>query len=228
MAYLSFRGVKTDTLGLYIEKMPSHKRAALRVQEFSVPGRDGALHIAEGYAPFDLQTTVFMVEANANLRQTVNAWADGTGKLYTSDDPTHSYLATVIKEVVYTRRKYGGKYYDAAKITFRCQPFMVETNESVNTLTENASIANLGNVPSLPIITVTGSGNCSFSIGEQTVLLEGVTSPVTLDCEAGYVYSSGGAAAMTGDFPSVPLGITQVQMNENITQLKIQGKWRWL
>lgn len=228
MAYLCFRGVRTDTLGLYIEEMPSPKRAALRAQEITVPGRDGALHIAEGYAPFDVQATVFMVNQDAEFRQIVNAWADGTGKLYTSDNPTHSYLATILKEVTYTRRKYGTGFYDSAKITFRCQPFMAETNESFQNFPSNGSIANIGNAPSLPVITVTGSGDCSFSIGSQAVLLAGVTGPVTLDCEAGYAYASEGAVSMTGDFPVIPLGISQVQINENITNLKIEGKWRWL
>lgn len=230
MAYISFRGVKSDSIGLMIEKMPSHKRAEVRNTEYEIPGRDGALHIAEGYAAFDLQATVTAINADAGIRQTVNAWADGTGLLFTSDDTSKCYKASALKEVVYTRRKYGGKFYDTAKITWRCQPFMVEPAPKVYTFTQSGTIVNLGNMPSLPLITVTGSGECAFSIGGQAVTLSGVSAaaPVTLDCEAGYVYTASGAAAMSGAFPEIPLGSAAVTVGANITQLKIQGNWRWL
>ena len=228
MGYIIFRGVQSDTIGLMIEKMPSHKRAEMRHTEYEVPGRDGALHIVEGYAAFDMQVTVFMLEGEASLRQTVNAWASGTGDLIVSDDLTKCYRASVLKEIPFTRRKYGGKYYDTAKITFRCQPFMYEAVPKVYTFTKSGNIVNLGNFPSLPLITVTGSGDCSFSIGGQSVTLTGVSSPVTLDCEAGYAYTENGAVSMTGSFPEIGLADQVIEMNEKITQLEIKGNWRWL
>ena len=228
MGYISFRGVRSDSIGLMIEKMPSHKRAGIRHTEYEVPGRDGALHVVDGYAAFDMQVVVFMYNAEANLRQTVNAWADGTGDLFTSDDPDKCYRASVLDEIVYTRRKYGGKLYDSAKITFRCQPFMYETTPKIYTFTQNGIIVNLGNIPSLPLITVTGSGDCSFSIGDHAVTLTGVTSPVTLDCEAGYASTENGAVTMQGIFPEIGLNDSDVVIGENITKLEIKGNWRWL
>jgi phage-related protein len=164
MNYISFRGVRSDDLGLLIAEMPSHKRAKKRYTEYDVPGRDGPLHITEGYGAFDLQAVVTMLNAEASLRQTVNAWADGTGDLFTSDDPGKCFRASVFGEVPYGRRRWGGKFCDTAKITFRCQPFMYETTPKIYTFTQSGMIVNLGNLPSLPIITVTGSGDCSFSI----------------------------------------------------------------
>ena len=228
MGYISFRGVRSDSIGLMIEKMPSHKRAGIRHTEYEVPGRDGALHVVDGYAAFDMQVVVFMHNAEAILRQTVNAWADGTGDLFTSDDPDKCYRASVLNEVVYTRRQYGGKYYDTAKITFRCQPFMYETTPKIYTFTQNGIIVNLGNIPSMPLITVTGSGDCSFSIGGYSVQLTGVNTPVTLDCEAGYASTENGAVTMQGSFPEIGLNDSAVEINGNITKLEIKGNWRWL
>jgi phage-related protein len=228
MNYIIFRGIRSDTIGLKIEKMPSHKRAEIRQTEYEIPGRDGALHVTEGYAAFDMQITVTMMDASASLRQTVNAWADGTGDLILSDDLTKCYRASVWKEVSYTRRKYGEKYYDTAKITFRCQPFVYEAVPSVYTYTQNSAIVNLGNIPSLPLIKVTGQGDCSFSIGGQTVTLKGVSGEVTLDCEAGYAYSEKGAVTMNGSFPEIGLNDSAVTLGANVTKLEIQGNWRWL
>lgn len=228
MGYISFRGVRSDSIGLMIEKMPSHKRAEVRHTEYEIPGRDGALHIVEGYNAFDLEVTVTMIDADVSLRQTVNAWADGTGDLFTSDDLLKCYRASALKEVDYKRRVYGGRYFDTAKITFRCQPFLYETTPKIYTFTQSGTIVNLGNIPSLPLIKVTGSGDCSFSIGGQSVTLTGVTVPVTLDCEAGYASTENGAVTMQGSFPEIALNNSAVEIGENITSLEIQGNWRWL
>lgn len=109
MGYLIFRNVSTESLGkVYVSQMPSHKKASLRTTEYYVKGRDGALHVSEGYADFELQTVLVLLDAGADKRQIVNAWADGTGKLITSDDLTKAYKATVIGEIRWKRVKAHG------------------------------------------------------------------------------------------------------------------------
>lgn len=109
MGYLIFRNVSTESLGkVYVSQMPSHKKASLRTTEYYVKGRDGALHVSEGYADFEIQVVLVLLDAGADKRQIVNAWADGTGKLITSDDLTRAYKATVINEVRWKRVKANG------------------------------------------------------------------------------------------------------------------------
>ena len=104
MSWISFRGVRTDTLGnVAVMKMPSHRTAARRMTEFYVAGRDGALHIDNGLADIEEEAVLVLLDAGARARQLVNAWADGTGKMITSDDPTLAYKATVIQEITWTR-----------------------------------------------------------------------------------------------------------------------------
>lgn len=106
MGFLIFRGVSTDTLtGVCVAQMPSHKKAGMRYSEYYVKGRDGALHVDEGYENFELMTTLVLINAGADARYTVNAWADGTGKLITSDDPTRAYNASVKGGIEWERRK---------------------------------------------------------------------------------------------------------------------------
>lgn len=104
MSDVWFRGINLTSLGsVYISRMPSHKKAAMRYSEYYVKGRDGALHVDEGLSNFDLQLRVVLINGNAKLRQLVNAWADGTGKLVTTDDLTLAYNASVKKEVEWSR-----------------------------------------------------------------------------------------------------------------------------
>lgn len=106
MGYLVFRGVSTQNLpNVYVQLMPSHKKAAKRLSDYYVKGRDGALHVDEGFDNFDITVRLILINAGAETRQIVNAWADGFGKLITSDDLSRAYKAIVRDEVTWLRYK---------------------------------------------------------------------------------------------------------------------------
>ena len=230
MSYVVFRGVSTSDLGVYIAKggMPAHKKAPQRHTEYEIPGREGAVHIMDGYGPFDLKVVLQMIQDTPSARTVINAWADGSGDLYSSDNPSLVWRASVLKEVKYGRAVYGGQVYDTATITFRCQPIMRERVPTVVTLTSAGVLSNIGNVAALPKIIVRGSGDCRITIGGQVIELEGVSGDVTIDSEAGYVYTSSGAVAMTGEFPVLGLGDTEVSFNSAVSSLTITPNWGWL
>lgn len=230
MGYISFRGVTTTSLGIIVSKMPSHKKGAMRHTEYTIPGRDGSLHVDEGYEPFDLIAYVMLDNANAIARQTVNAWADGTGKLFTSDDTSKCYEASVLKAIEWTRDEVGGKFYDTAKIVFHCQPFMRETVETTQTITTATTLLNAGDMDARPLIQVNGSGDCSFTVNGNEITIEGVQSsvPVYIDSETGYVYAASGAKAMTGEIPILPIGTSTITPGTGITSLIITPRWRWV
>lgn len=230
MNYVSFRGVRTDSLGLYIAKggMIAHKKGKLRHIAYDIPGRDGAVHVIDGYSPFDAKLMLQMVDAEAQIRQIVNAWADGTGDLYTSDDTTRAWKASVLKEVKYTRTCYHGLMYDQAEVTFRCQPIMRERTPTVVTLTKAGTLTNTGNVIAQPKIVVKGSGNCTVTVGGETITLENVSADVTIDTEAGYVYTASGAVSMKGEFPTLGIGDTAVSFGGGVKSLVITPNWGWI
>ena len=105
MGYLIFRNYSTESLtDVYVSQMPSHRKAAMRYTEYYVKGRDGALHIDEGFENFDLEVKLVLVNASIERRYEVNAWADGTGKLISSgrayvsvNIPPHSVLPVLVK-----------------------------------------------------------------------------------------------------------------------------------
>ena len=232
MSYLIFRGVSTQSLtGVEISVMPSHKKASMRHTEYYVKGRDGALHVDEGFANFDLLVTLVLIDASASTRQLVNAWADGTGKLITSDDLTKAYKASVKKEIQWSRVRGNTGYYDTARITFNCEPFMYEATDSVTTITQSGdqTMINPGTDITYPTIVVEGSGDVTFTIAGQSVTIGNMAAntPVTLDCENGYVYTPSGALTMTGDFPTMPVGTFTVNKG-NATKLTITPHWRWV
>ena len=236
MSDIIFRGVAASSLdNVYISKMPDHRKAGMRYSEYYVKGRDGALHVDEGLANFDLTATLIMINGLPSTRQLINAWADGTGKLITSDDLTHAYEATVKQEIQWTRvlsNKLDGvqRFHDAAVITWNCQPYMVEAVDSVIELTASQAIINPGSATALPMIQVNGSGDVSFSVNGEEISIADMTAnvPVYIDSATGYVYTAQGATAMTGDFPVLELGTNNITIGNGITSLRITPHWRWI
>ena len=232
MGYLIFRGVSTQSLeNVYVSVMPSHKKASMRFTEYYVKGRDGALHVDEGFANFDLNVQLVCVKASVTTRQIVNAWADGTGKLISSDDLTKAYKATVKEEVEWTRVAANGGYYDTAQIIFNCQPCMYEAVDTVTEFTEDGAILNPGSADAFPLIAVEGNGNTTVTIAGSEITIEEMTPgiPVYIDCENGYVYTSSGATEMRGELPYFPVGEqSTILLGEGATKVTITPHWRWV
>lgn len=228
MNYLIFRGVSTLDIGVFAAQMPAHAKPGVRYTEYQIQGRDGAVHTIEGYNPFDITCQLTMIRSDAYTRDLINAWADGSGLLITSDMPDRAWQASVFGPVKYTRRMYGFTCYDLANVTFRCQPGMREAVPSIHTFESSGSIINPGSMESQPKIVVNGHNTCVFSVGGNTITLNNVADAVTLDCEAGYVYTPSGAAEMVGDFPVLPLGKSEVVLGSGVTKIEIQPNWRWL
>lgn len=237
MNYLIFRGVSTESLdGAYISLMPSHKKASMRSAEYYVKGRDGALHVDEGYANFDLTVRLVLVNGSATARQIVNAWADGTGKLISSDNPSLAYMASVKSEVRW-KRVLGNKrgqgengYFDTAEITFNCQPFMYEAVDSVIDLTESGVLVNPGSADAYPLICVEGSGTVEFDFAGYPITINNMETgvPVYIDCENGYVYNPSGATTMTGEIPKLDLGSNAITFTQGVTKMTVTPHWRWV
>ena len=231
MRYLIFKGVSTKDLPrVTVSKMPSHKRAAMRYQEFYVVNRDGALHTDEGLSNIELTATLLLLDAPAEARQAVNAWAMGQGQLITSDDPSKAYKAAVRREIKWQRQKGNRGYFDTATVYFDCDPYMYEAHETEVTFTADGNLNNPGTAEAIPTIKVEGSGNASFTIGGQAITIRNMSSgvPVFLDCENGYVYASAGAMEMVGEFPILPTGQSAVTLGSGVTKITITPHWRWV
>lgn len=229
--WISFRGVRSDSLSnVRVGKMPVASRAPMRFTQYRVKGRDGALHVNEGYDTYSVTCELIVYQGTGVEKYNVNLWATGSGRLIASDDATRAWIATVNDEVKWKRYKTGNKYNDIAEITFAVQPIMREAVESTQTFTADGAVANLGTVDSYPLITVHGSGDCVFSIGENEITLTDVdaNTPVIIDCETGYVYTTDGAAEMTGEFPVLGAGSTTVTLGSGVTQIDIKPRWGWI
>ena len=243
MGYLIFCGVGTEgsasvvgsgnvLTGVALSEMPSHKRGKRRFTEYYVKGRDGALHVDEGYANIEIQATLVLLDGAASKRQLVNAWAAGNGKLVLSDDLTKAYKAMVEKEVKWKRIPGNAGYFDTAQITFNCDPCMYEATETVQVFTSSGGILNPGSADAFPLLAIEGEGTVSVTIAGNNIEIEEMVAgtPVYIDCETGYVYTpTGGAKEMRGEIPYFPVGQTSgIVLGTNATKVTVTPHWRWV
>ncbi len=233
MQYVSFRGITSADMGLLVVDMPNHQRAQMRHTEYEIPGRNGSLHVNEGYAAFDM-TVIFGLFNQGDIQQKraeIDAWLSGNGKLFSSDDPDHAWDAAVLQAVVYDRQEYFGRYYDTITVRFRCQPVMHETTPTYQTFTSAGTFSGMGTVDALPKLIIRGVDDCTVTINGTTIYLSMMVSgfPVIIDCEAGYIHAEQSGTTMTGEFPILYHDKTNtISMGGGTASVQIQFNWGWI
>ena len=206
MGYLTFRGVSTQSLpNVYVQMMPSHKKARKRMTEYYVKGRDGALHVDEGFENTPITVRLVLINAGAEARQIVNAWADGTGKLISSDDLSRAWKATVIEEITWKRYEAATiappafsaskAYYVGDYVTYSSMVYKFITNHSA------------------------GAWN-SAHVTAQPWKINGLydTAEITFDCEPCMVESVDSVVEFTADGT-----ITNAGTAESYPLIKVEG-----
>lgn len=177
MGYLIFRGNSTQNLpNIYVQMMPSHKKAAKRMTDWYVKGRDGVLHTDEGFDNMPIPCRLVMINAPAEARQIINAWADGTGKLVSSDDLSRCWRATVKDEIEFER-------VEAATIA---PPAFLSTKPYYI----NDFVTYAGMVYKFKVNHLAGAWNANH-VDPQPWKIDGLydTADITFDCEP-FMYES--------------------------------------
>lgn len=95
---------------------------------------------------------------------------------------------------------------------------------------ENGMMNAEDNVPSEPIITVTGSGEITLIVDMTIVELSDVNGEITIDSVLQEAYSGTTSmnSCMSGDFPTLPPGNSTISWTGNVTFLKVDPNWRYL
>ena len=231
---MRFKGVRNDSVGAKIVGMPIRQATALRGEKEILPGRDGFLLIPTGYQEITIKQTLAV--ENNNLAQ-VKSWLSGSGDLIFGDDPTHAYEAMVMTPTALssvTKRLTGQKF----TVTFTCQPFMHLVNESQIVMTSGSVFVGQGDVKSMPLVKVEGSGTHTLTVNGRSMTLA-LTSgaPLYIDCDAGLAYTmSSNTRTFAGDkvnilndwFELNPSGSNNsVSFPSGITSVTLTPRWRF-
>lgn len=232
---ITYNGVSSASLGLIVRKLPDFHRAQRRVQQISVPGRDGVLVLDEG--GYDAYTTDITLNANGADLATIHNWLRGEGWMISSDEPQRMAYVYCYAQLDDVRRRVGADNYDDVSIQLVVEPYLRAVNEAAVTLTSQGSIPGQGHDPALPKLTITGTGSANLIVNGSGILLDDLSGTLVIDCELGAVYEplndgvtwAGEKATLAAGWPSLRVsGNNLISWTGGITEVVVQPQWRWL
>ena len=217
--WFEWNGVRCTDYGIYVTEQPPPTIPEERVTFTNIPGRSGALTTLEGdYVYEDMVLTATCVISDPDRIPEIAGWLRGSGTVTFANRDGGFYYARVINQIPFEKILRGNPHRTFA-VNFRCKPFWYEADVPVKNIQPASgstsgyvTMQNPGNVPSEPIITVTGSGEITI----DSVLQEAYSGITSMN------------SCMSGDFPMLPPGNSTISWTGNVTYLKVIPNWRYL
>jgi phage-related protein len=222
--WFEFDGKCSDEFNTIVKNLTVLSRPERNVRRAFVPGRDGDLTISDDTYR-TIPAIISCLWENDISIDLLNQWLSGKGDLILSYKPDRLYKAEISGIVEFVSR---GAYLQS-DITMIVQPFDYEVIPEIIELTTSGIIYHPGTRWSLPIITVYGAG--TLTICDYTLVIEatGGEDYIVINSEIGECYygSENRGNKVTGDFPKIDPGECAITIGAGITQVNIQGNWRW-
>lgn len=237
---LTFDGINSLNYGIYVTGEAVYNAPERAVEMVTIPGRNGALAIDQGY--FENIEVSYpcgcFAETQADFAEKVSAFRNAIGSRYSYKRLTDEYNADEYRlglyksglEVSAVRYGTAGQF----TITFDCKPQRFLTSgETELTVADGGTLTNPTAFESKPLIKVTGTG--TLGIGEYILTITGtVTQTLYIDCETMEIYTlegtvPTGASSLVSinktDFPVLKPGHNGVSVGTGLSALKITPRW---
>lgn len=213
----------------------SHISSAYDVETIEIAGRDGALLVDNQRLKPVEQTFPFVVKPKGKkISQVAGDLSDWLGAKGYQDfekswDSDYLYRATFLEtfeldEVI--------SQFGRVQLTFLFHPIKyLKSEQKEFTVTNGQTIINKGNVPSNPIIKLTGSGDTTLTINGRQTKLKGIQGELIWDAERKLVYKGnftsqwGVVVAEQGQYnaPMLDVGNNKISWTGNFTVKMVQN-----
>ena len=222
--WFTFNGQRSDDYKTIIKNLTVLSRPERIVQRVTVAGRDGDLTISDDTYGTIPATISCLWEKDVS-QDLINQWLSGKGDLILSYKRDRRYKAEITGIIPFISK---GAYLQS-DVTMTVQPFDYEAEPEVIELTSSGTIYHPGTRWSLPKIKVYGTGELTIGDYALTVEATGGEDYVIIDSEIGECYygNENRGNKVTGKFPKLDTGEIGVAIGAGITQVNIQGNWRW-
>lgn len=231
---IEFNGIRSSAVGVIVERYPDRPIPRRKYEKFQVPGRSGDIIAFEDAWDNIVQRYEIYVSAETQGLPIVAAaaarWLQAPGYCRLEDEYDRD---------VFRRAAFVGPLdlanilnsFGRATIEFDCDPrrFLKSGAQPV-AMTNGGKLTSPTGFAALPIIRISGSGAGTLTVGGVTVSLT-ETDGVTLDCEeqdctrtVGGVVSNFNSG-MTGAFPALGAGVTEISWTGGVTAVEIVPRW---
>ncbi len=227
---ITWHGVPSTEAPVVVEHPPGRVVPKRRMEIIDVPGRNGPVIISED--AFESVPQVYEVHIPPGVPDLALAirgvidWLcyPGYNRLEDSYEPEVYRIAffegdTEIENIL----NKAGK----AEIEFTCKPERwLKIGEVPVVMTATTTLTNPTARTAKPLITVKGSGAGVLKVGAYTLNLTDCNG-IVLDCDYEDAYRNGVNMnnTVTGDFPKLPAGSTNITWSGGITGLTVVPRW---
>lgn len=234
MGIITYNGISSEEFGIHVETPPNYEMPERNYETISIPGRNGDLMIDLGsYKNVDREYNISFGEECGDftvLASQIPRWlysGYGYQRLEDSYEPEY-YKMAVVKDAMSVANilRQAGR----ATITFNRKPqrfLKIGDNDII--ITKATRIHNPTQFDSLPLITITGTGNGEVNIGGYTVKITGLSSDITIDCELQESYTGtlnvNNKVALSSYYPKLIPGDNDISFSGGITKIIIKPRW---
>lgn len=230
--YFVFNGESSLGHGVYVGGQGTYNAPQRDVSKITIPGRNGDLIKDNGrwlniQVPYNIVVMENFMERTDEIRAWLNEPVDYV-RLEDTYHPDFYRLARFSSGIEFQTAAFNrtGK----ATIIFDCKPQrFLKSGEQEMEMNSGGTIFNPTRYKSRPLITITGSGDGTVTIGDYTITLTGLNTYIIVDSEMQDCYREGLSAnnlvALSNGFPLLPPGQTPVSWTGGVTGVTIQGRW---
>lgn len=230
MSSFTYNGTASTTYGIWIEKRPAVSFPKRVIESIKIPGRNGALLFDTG--AYDNVTVTYELAYKSSQVRT-NAISIATWLYQTTyKELTDSYEPSYYRKAICVSPITVNDILNVAgrvNATFSCMPqrFLI-SGKTALTPSSGDSITN-NYQPSLPVITVSGSGDGTVTIGNTVVTITGMSDDIVLDSERQTAEANGSNAnsliSLSNGFPVLENGANAVSWTGGVTGVSIVPNW---
>lgn len=227
-------GISSDDVHVVVERYPSVELAGRKLDTQSVPGRNGDLlfpqNAYQNYVQsYEIYVSAERVRLPRAMREVAN-WLCGPAgyqKLEDSYDVEtyrRAYFAGPL-DVESVLHRFG-----RATIEFNCQPQrFLRVGDLAVQAAQGQVLLNPTAFAALPLITVTGTGAGTLTVGDVTVTINSMPRGViVLDSDTQNAYYGAfnlNSTISAPEFPTLPAGESVVRWTGGITSVEIIPRW---
>lgn len=232
MLSIMWKGMSSLSItGLMICELPPITKPKMKTLITKIDGRDGDIIEDLGYESY-VKTIKIGLTKNYDINQVISFFS-GSGTLTMSNELDKVYNCKIIERIDYEKLL----RFKTALIKFYTQPYKYKLNEPfISTDVSGLSsitVRNQGNVPSKPIIELTGSGTVTLKVNGTTILTYTFPSGethVVIDSEQEEAYLNGvyKNRNMTGEFPVLRTGNNTIAWTGTLGRIEVHPQSRWL
>lgn len=225
-------GRRSDMYGIHLQGPITFSQTSPKVEPLSVPGRNGTLHYFDGsYENVTGKASCFVLGKNM-VPQALSAIAKwtmlepGCHRLETTDEIEYFRLASVVSG---PETEIRIKTIAPFSIEFDCGPQkFLKSGERPLRVASGMKMINHW-FPSLPLISVSGAGEGTLTIGKYTIqFLDTFSGPLTFDCESQNAFT--GTDNKNGEIKTEAMvrlesGENEIQFSGGVESVTITPRW---